>query len=184
MPRRATAILPSVDLLREFIDYDPLTGLLTWKWRDQRHFPKERLSRTWNKQFAGKKVGWLNANGYLATRVNVQNLLVQRIVWKMVTGNEPPEQIDHIDGNRTNNRFENLRGADANEGAWNRGMHKNNKVGMKGVTKRGNTFIARIYPKGEYIYLGTFKTAEEASKIYEETSKKIYGEFYRSKPNL
>jgi hypothetical protein len=180
MPRRATAPLPPTELLREFFDYDPKIGSLLWRRRDPRHFVSQRLCNSWNSTFAGKQTGWLNANGYLATKILTVSYLVQRIVWKMMTGLEPPEQIDHIDGDRTNNRWLNLRGTDAIQGAWNRGIHKNNKVGMKGVTKRGNTFIARIYPNGEYVYLGTFKTPEEASKAYETASKRIFGEFYRN----
>ena len=184
MPRKANTILPSADLLREFFDYDPLTGLLTWRKRDLSHFVSQRLCNTWNRTFAGKPAGWTNANGYLATKILTVSYLIQRIVWKIVTGDEPPEQIDHIDGNRTNNRFENLRGANALESARNRTVHKNNKLGLKGVTKRGNTYISRMYNQGKDAYIGTFKTAEEASEAYERKSKEIYGKFYRSKPNL
>ena len=148
--------------------------------RDPSYFVSQRLCNTWNRTFAGEPVGWTNANGYLATKILTVSYLVQRIVWKIVTGDEPPEDIDHIDGNRTNNRFKNLREVDANEGSWNCGIHKNNKVGMKGVTKRGNTYIARIHPRGQVVYLGTFKTPEEASKAYEEASERIYGKFYRN----
>jgi hypothetical protein len=180
MPRRATALLPPAELLREFLDYSPETGILKWRERDPHHFASPRLWRSWNTQFAGKDVGWINANGYLATRIQGPSFLVQRVIWKLVTGNEPPEQIDHIDGNRINNRWKNLREIDAIQSAHNRGMHKSNKVGMKGVSKRGNTYIARIHPRGEVVYLGTFKTPEEASKAYEEASKHIFGEFYRN----
>ena len=184
MPRRATAPLPPTELLREFFDYDPSTGILLWRKRDPHHFVSPRLCKSWNGTFAGKPVGWLNANGYLATKINTKSFLVQRIIWKMVTGDEPPEQIDHRDGNRINNRFENFREASALESARNRFVHKNNKLGLKGVTKRGNTYIARIYLRGNDIYIGTFKTSAEASRAYENKAEELFGKFYKPKPNL
>ena len=179
MPRRATAPLPPVELLREFFDYNPETGILKWKWRDVRHFELERYSRTWNKQFAYKDVGWINANGYLATRIQGPSFLVQRVIWKLVTGDEPPELIDHIDGNKTNNRWKNFREANSKQSAHNQGIRSSNTSGYRGVLNRNNRFMARVMIDGKFKSIGTFSTGEEASAAYEEKTKELYGKFYR-----
>lgn len=179
MPRKATAILPPTEVLHEFFVYEPKTGVLIWRRRTVHHFGSLRACESWNGHYADKPVGWLNANGYLATRIGKTSFLVQRIIWKLMTGLEPPEQIDHIDGDRINNRWKNLRPANENEQCWNRKTHSNNKLGLKGVSKRRNSYIARICHKGTYTYLGQFSTPELASAAYERTAKELYGKFYR-----
>jgi hypothetical protein len=183
MPRRPTAKLPSVKLLREFIDYNPETGVLKWRVRDARHFPSLRICHTWNSHYAGKEVGWLNANGYYATRFGKPSFLVQRIIWKIMTGKEPPDLIDHIDGNRTNNLWNNLREATAIQSAHNQGVRSTNTSGFRGVLKRGNRYMARVMIDGKYRSIGTFQTAERASAVYEDKIKELYGKFYRNLNN-
>ena len=88
--------LPSAADIWERYSYDPLTGEL----HSRRH-PKR------------KGFGYKDRSGYMATVVrwhgHTQNVMIHRLVWKWVTGEEPGETIDHIDRNRSNNRFWNLR---------------------------------------------------------------------------
>jgi len=90
--------------------------------------------------------------------------------------------VDHIDGNPTNNSFNNLRWCTAQENTRNRLQNHNNTSGHKGVTyhKRDKSWQAQAKIDGKNKHLGYFKTAKEASHAYEEFSKSTFGEFYRT----
>ena len=112
-----------------------------------------------------------------------KSYLSHRIIWKWMTGEDPPRQIDHIDRNPHNNRWENLRLAVQMENSVNRaGWGKY----LKGVKKNGKGFAASITLDGKYYYLGTFKTEQEAHDRYCEISELIHGQFacLESKNNL
>lgn len=89
--------------------------------------------------------------------------------------------IDHINGNITDNRLENLRWVNRQENSQNKKKQSNNTTGYKGVSKdkRYNSYQAIIFNEGKQIYLGSFPTAEEASAVYEIKAREIFGEFYR-----
>ena len=84
--------------------------------------------------------------------------------------------VDHINGNTYDNRKSNLRLADNATNHMNQKGRKDNKSGYKGVSFRDGKWTARI-GNGGYYHLGTFKTAEEAAKAYDEKAKELYGEF-------
>ncbi len=85
--------------------------------------------------------------------------------------------VDHIDGNGLNNQKSNLRLATASQQISNRGMHKNNKCGFKGVSTHGNKFRATICFNKHWIYLGAFETAIEAANAYDKKAFELFGEF-------
>lgn len=90
--------------------------------------------------------------------------MAHRVVWMLVYGEEPIE-IDHIDGDRSNNRLGNLRSVDRGMNMKNKALYLNNTSGIVGVEfhKRDKVWIARIgVGDGEQIHLGNFKTREEA----------------------
>jgi len=87
--------------------------------------------------------------------------------------------IDHIDGNRQNNHWTNLRWCTSKENCANRGPNKKCKTGMKGVRVCGNRFGAAIVIDGKSQWLGVFDTKEEASAAYFAVAKAIHGEFAR-----
>jgi HNH endonuclease/AP2 domain len=87
------------------------------------------------------------------------------------------KNVDHIDGDGLNNRRSNLRIATVSENDSNRGAQINNTTGFKGVTPFHAKFQARITKDGTYYYLGTFNTALEAARAYNEVAKKYHGEF-------
>jgi hypothetical protein len=89
-----------------------------------------------------------------------------RIIWMMFNGNLPKEQLDHIDGDRANNRIENLRECSNTENQQNRKLNKDNKTGFTGVTIWKTKFKAEIRLNKKGYYLGLFDTAEEAHKAY------------------
>src|SRR5215831_15782353 len=107
--------LPKVNFLRECFDYNPSTGRLCWRCRPLKHFASKRIWKRWNTRFSGKIAGWLSDQGYYKITFVDKHFGVHRIIWKLVTGVEPPETLDHIDQNRKNNRWVNLRVATQTE---------------------------------------------------------------------
>lgn len=89
-------------------------------------------------------------------------------------------QVDHINGDKLDNRRSNLRIVTPQQNIMNRPVESGTESGYKGVTrenKDGNTWRARIYVKGKRIHLGTFGTKEEAAQCYNEAAIMHFGEF-------
>ena len=86
--------------------------------------------------------------------------------------------VDHIDRNIINNKVENLRWCSRQQNQMNRDKQKNNTSGFKGVSynKQNQKWLAKIQNK----HLGYYETAEEASHVYQEASKKLFGEFHHA----
>lgn len=98
------------------------------------------------------------------------------------TGRWPPVIVDHRNLDRANDRWRNLRPADASQSQANRGVNANNKLGLKGVYQmksRAKPFMARIMVKGKKRFLGCFRTAKEAHVAYLGAAKDGFGEFAR-----
>lgn len=145
--------LPSIERLNKaFVASD---GELYWK---------ESKAGT----LRGKKAGGLNKLGYRVVRLDGQRYLVHRLLWKLWYNEEPPDVIDHIDGNRNNNKLSNLRASDKSHNALNK-QHK-------GCTKKeSGKWAAAIQIDNKKIFLGHFDTEEEASVHYKEF-KELYME--------
>ena len=152
--------LPSLAYLRENLDYDPETGILTWA-RGRVGVSKGKRAGHRNK--VGVQV-MLHGTGYLA----------HRIIWKWMTGEDPPSSIDHIDRDNFNNSWSNLRAATPLEQCHNRaGWGKY----LKGVQKNGSGFAASIRIDGKQLHLGQYKTEQEAHDRYKEVASSIHREF-------
>ena len=133
---------------------------------------------------AGDVAGCLNRKGYCRVEITVcgkrYSISVHRIIWEMFKGPIlSGAQIDHIDGDRCNNRIQNLRLADPKQNAWNRGISKANTSGHKGVSfdKSEGKWVAQIRTNGISRKIGSFKTKEEAAKAYKEFDVQYRGEF-------
>jgi len=155
--------LPSQKKLQELFDYKD--GQLYWK---------ERINSSID---LSKPAGFIGYGGYRSIRIEGKDYRAHRLVWKYHYGKDPKEFIDHIDGNRVNNNIENLREATKQQNNFNRGPHKNNKLGIKGVSKHRNKYTARIEINGKEKYLGFFDTIEEARLAREEAEIKFFKEF-------
>lgn len=149
------------DLVRELLDYDPTTGVMTWKHR-------EVTARHWNTRYAGKPVGAIGHNGYLMTCIFKKKVSVHRLIWFWVHGDWPCI-LDHKDRDRLNNRLSNLRNVDASINARNKSMRRNNKSGAIGVhwSKAANKWVAQIAADKKVRHLGVFDTVEGASLAYQ-----------------
>lgn len=167
----------SIEYLRECFDYDPLSGLLTWKHRPVKHFHAEQHQKAFNAKLAGKAAGCVHKGGYVEMRLCGTRMLVHRIAWALTYGAFPEKSIDHIDGDTTNNRIANLRLAETAENQWNAKLRVNNTSGYKGVHKRANKWAAYIAVKGKRISLGSFDTPEAAYAARCAAANDLHGEF-------
>jgi len=105
-----------------------------------------------------------------------------RLIWVMLYGSEPGPTIDHRDGNKHNNRPDNLRAATYTQNTSNRGLSKRNKSGFKGVIwdSRKRTWRAEITVDYKCQFIGHFKTAAEAHAAWCVAARKERGEFFNA----
>ena len=161
--------LPPLEELRENIDYNPDTGILTWK-------------KTPVYSIKGKTLGKDQGNGYLQARYRDSFFLCSRLAYYIYHGIDPLEmQVDHINGNRLDNRIKNLRLATHSQNQCNSGLNKLNKSGFKGVcwfqpTKQWKAYI-RV--QGKQHHLGYFTDKQDAIKARRIAEIKHHGEFRR-----
>lgn len=163
------------EYLHECFDVDADRGVLTWRQRPRNHFKTENKWVLFNKRHFGNKVGWVHNEGYLIVRLDGKQLRVHNLLWAMIHGSFPAQILDHIDGNRSNNRPSNLRECTHAENHRNVRVH--NPIGLKGVQKSGKKFTSKIRFDHKIYHLGTFQTAEEAHSAYCKAAKKYHGEF-------
>lgn len=115
----------------------------------------------------GEEIGRLMPDGYRTAKVDYVTYPVHRIVWLLVHGEFPKQCIDHIDGNRSNNRVENLRDVSRGLNQRNRMKSKNNTSGVTGVCwdKRYCRWVSKVKVDGRTTFLGGFQTVEEAKAV-------------------
>lgn len=160
--------LPSPWQLRQLMSYEPETGNLFWLPRSECMFlghrkPAKQLCSGWNTRYAGQPaLSYKNNQGYRAGSVTGVALLSHRAIWAMVNG-EWPEFIDHINGDRSDNRLSNLRAVTRAENNRNRRLNQNNTSGHAGVKELANgSWSARIRVDSTNKWIGTFKSKAEA----------------------
>ena len=165
--------LPTPEEIAVYLAYDAATGTLTWK-----HRPS--VSGSWNSRCAGKPAGNIDIHGYRRVSIENRKFWAHRLIWRLMTGEEPA-MVDHINGDRGDNRFENLRAADQAENLQNRGASANSRTGVKGVhfSKAAGRYAAQIMVRRERHSLGLFDTVEEAAAAYAAAAAKLHGEFAR-----
>jgi hypothetical protein len=145
--------------LHDILRYDAETGNFFWKIKTNSRAPVGEL--------AGKNS---LTYGYRQIGINKKLYRAHRLVWFYFHGTWPSEQIDHINGCRSDNRIENLRVVTHQQNAWNLQKAKNNsKSGYLGVCwkKSHNKWKAEIRLNGRKTFLGYFDTALEASEAYQ-----------------
>lgn len=148
--------LPEQATLRQLLDYDPLTGFLTWKPRTG--------AGNFNARRAGKRAFTSRMpNGYYQARLGGIHFLVHRLVWKLVNGFDP-DVIDHINGDKGDNRIANLRNVDWALNARNKPRFCSNTSGHTGVhfCRFTGRWRAEMHVDGEHVRIGRFDTIEAA----------------------
>ena len=137
--------------VRTVFAYTPENGLLLW-------------NIDTCKTKTGDVAGGLS-NGYIQVKYKQRKYMVHRIIWCYVHGDWPKQMIDHIDGDRSNNRIENLRDVSNAKNQYNRHrLNKNNSTGHMGIIyrKRGDAYIVQITVLGAKKYIGYYKTLFDA----------------------
>ena len=161
-----------VELMRSLLEYRPDVGGSCLVWKVDRCSGAGRVHVK-----AGTRAGTLH-NGYWRLHIQGKQMLAHRLVWAIVTGEDPPCQVDHIHGHEVGNHIENLRLAVKNEidNGQNRKLSKNNTSGYVGVTynRRKGKYKAQIYCMGKEYFLGYFATPEEAYEAYLKAKKNLH----------
>jgi HNH endonuclease/AP2 domain len=132
-----------------------------------------------NNKVKGKKANKTKkSNGYQEVKIHSKGYYAHRVIFMMIHGRWP-EQIDHIDGDRSNNLLSNLREANNAQNNRNTKLRSTNTSGFKGVSfyKSANRYIAKITVNYQSIHLGCFKTPEEAHDVYKQAALKLHGDF-------
>jgi hypothetical protein len=157
--------------LQSLLHYDPETGQFIWT----KPRPKIR---------SGQQAGCLHKSGYIHIEIFGKYYAAHRLAWFYMTKKWPEDQIDHINRNKSDNRFKNLR--ECNNGQNRANSKTTNKHGLKGLSfakwMNKKPWVAQITHKKKTIYLGCFATMEEAHAAYCAASDRLNGIF--SKPNL
>lgn len=151
----ATKPLPSQEVLRQLLDYDPETGAF---------FRRSNGKRADRKTAIGYQEVWVCRNRFYA----------HRLAWVWVYG-EHPDHIDHADGQRDNNAVKNLRNVSKAENALNKRASRRNSSGVTGVIwhKGAKKWRAEIQKQGERQFLGLFTDIKDAAKAREEAEQAL-----------
>lgn len=163
--------------LKSILTYDPSNGIFTW-----RHRPSAPAQ--WNVRYAGEVAGRTNINRrrpVCEIKIDGKLYLAHRLAWLYMTGDWPPNEIDHRDTDSLNNRWNNLRRATRSQNNSNVGPQKNNSTGFKGVSfhKDRGKYVAQIMANRKIHYLGYFDDPEKAYEAYCNAAEKLHGEYAR-----
>lgn len=152
--------------LRQVVNYDPVTGSFTWLVRFG--------------VVAGKKAGH-STNDYVVIGIDKRLYLAHRLAW-LYTFGELPEMLDHIDGNKQNNRIDNLRPCTKSTNGANSKRNSTNTSGFKGVSWDRDTKKWRAYVKknGRRFHLGLFDNIDDAHRAYLAGAEDKFGNFMRA----
>lgn len=154
----------TAERLRELLDYDPDSGLFTWK-IDR---PRAKKGDT-----AGCVAIKLDGRRYLVIRISQKNYYAHRLAVLWMTGEFPDFLIDHRNGNGLNNSWDNLRLATDSQNSYN-SKRNAGRSGYRGVwyEDRSGRYVAVISHEGKRTNLGTYDTAEEAARVWDREAKK------------
>lgn len=139
------------DRLKELLNYDPLTGIFSWRVSPNGYVP------------AGAEAGSVANNGYVRIGWGKKYIVAHRAAWLMFYGELPPERIDHINRNKSDNRISNLRLLSHAENLQNAKLRRDNTSGVKGVHSERGRWRASISVDNKTINLGSFRTLDDAA---------------------
>lgn len=166
----------TAEYLRSRLNYDPHTGIFTWR-------PRDVVSSKWDKffntRYAGKIAGSIRKDGYVEIRIDGISYLGHRLAWLHYHGEMPVDDIDHKDRVTTHNWIENLRPATVSQNMQNTSIRVDNTSGIKGVAfdRGAGKWRAYIGIGGKSKYIGIFGTKEEARAARVAVADSNFGEF-------
>lgn len=167
------------DFLRECLDYDPESGVLIWKIRPNRHFDGKAKGQPheaaiWNSRYAGKPAFRSVGNhGYNTSTLSGVQMTGHRVSWAVYFGVWPENEIDHINGKKTDNRLANLREVTRSENARNLSVRSGESRGVYLYAPTGR-WVAKITVSGKMLHLGYYKDRGEAVEA-RRNAEKIHG---------
>ena len=152
----------SLEKVKSLLDYDPCTGVFTWK------VTKRRMVK-------GAVAGFMTSTGYKRICILGHELKAHRLAWFYVYGCWPDGELDHINRNRIDNKISNLRNASRSVNSHNRSCI--NKTGHLGIfyNKSKTKYTAGIGYNNVFYRFGTFENIEDAIAAYKEAESKMYG---------
>ena len=153
--------LPSPEVLRQLLQYQPETGKLFWKERGVEWFEGAtgHYQRRWNTRYAGTPALNSRANrfGHLGGTIFNKSVHAHRVIWAILYGEWPVGDIDHINGDPRDNRVDNLRSVSRQENTKNRAVSNRSKSGHIGVSPCGEKWQVNIKVNGNPIRVGNFR---------------------------
>jgi hypothetical protein len=160
----------TLERLKELLSYNRRTG--AWRWRVKRNGIRD------------DGIAGTVRDGYVYIMIDGKFHCAHVLAWFYVTGEWPPNQVDHRNTNRSDNRWRNLRAATPSQNRANGRVNRDNKSGIKGVSKitlkdGSFSYRAQIVARGKWRGLGCFKTPDEAAAAYLAAAKLHFGEFAR-----
>lgn len=159
---------PTCEELHELFIYNIRHRILRWRIK-----PCKNIR-------AGDPAGTIEGTGYFRVGINGRRYFAHQIIWCMMTGKWPTQEIDHRDGNGLNNKWTNLREATSSQNGMNTKTPSNNTSGYKGVTLHlGKYWRAQIWLNKKRIHLGFFPNPEAAHAAYCEAALELFGDFAR-----
>ena len=125
--------------------------------------------------------GCLRNDGYINVKYKGTSYLAHRVVWLIMTGHWPVDKLDHIDGNKTNNRIDNLRECSQAQNTCNKKLGKDNTSGIKGIhwSKACKKWLVQLSIDGKKKYFGVYEDKELAELVAIEARDKYHKEFAR-----
>lgn len=166
--------------LAQIINYDPDTGRLIWLPRPAFFFRSNANCNAWNARYAGTLAFTsLDRKGYLIGSIFGTNYRAHRIAWTLHTGNWPACLIDHINGDRADNRFSNLREATIDENSRNRRCMAGSTSQFLGVSRdrKNGRWRAQIQHDGRKHFIGFYQSESDAAAAYQAEAKRMHGAF-------
>jgi len=156
--------------LKQALNYDPTTGLFTWKVSNSRRVK------------VGSVAGCLKVHGYITININNKRYYAHRLAFLYMTGNFPENEIDHINIIRNDNRWFNLREATSTQNAHNSSKPSHNTSGFKGVSKHkaSGKYEASIKVNNKKKFLGLYDSVEEAFDVRNHAAIHLHKEFARN----
>lgn len=154
-------------ILKSLLHYEPLTGVFTWLPRVDNPPPNMRGGwGSWNTKFAGKEAGCFDGKGYRLIAIHDRPYRASRLAWLYIHG-VWPDQIDHENHIRDDNRFINLRSVTNQINNQNRTLQSNNTSGIVGVSfsKRSKKWVVQFMVRGMHTCLGQFDNIEDAAVV-------------------
>jgi hypothetical protein len=154
--------------LKSQVNYDQETGIFTWKVRNS------------NRIRIGDQAGNYHNGGYIEMQLLGQRHLAHRLAWLYVYG-YTPKLIDHIDGNKLNNKISNLREASYSENAYNSKIRSDNKSGVRCVSwdKVRQSWEVRVKIDGKLKHFGNYKELDDAAKVAKKIRKEHHSCFFK-----